>query len=314
MSSARDRLVDLGDKVVRRAAHAARTTGTQADDVELAIAAALRTVEVLDLEDPPGLVHFLRSCWEPLAVPVEQRIALPAGDLTDPQLRFRELLGQLQADVPTVPARAAVTIGRYVDGLLCSRVPFDRPWTSTDAGSHARVSSSPGRSGRLLMACVRWTRATSVLELGTAYGVGSAFLAEALLRGKSAGHLATIEASMPQSSFSSALISSTYSGVVTAHVGRSEVVLPQVLAEHGPLDLLFHDAEHSERAYVEDFAAVVDALQPGALVIYDDIDWHDPAVPAAAGTTRRGWETVLQHERVQAAAEVDGRYGFALLR
>jgi predicted O-methyltransferase YrrM len=313
VTAARDRLVDLGDKVVRRAAHAARTTSTRADDVELALTAALRNVDVLDLHDPPGFVHFLRSCWTPLTVPVQVQIALPQGDLTPPQLRYRELLGQLSSAVPSVPGHAAVSIGRYLDGLVASQVPFDRPWTSTDVGAHAAVSSSLGQSGRILMACLRWTRARSVLELGTAYGLGSSFIGEALRASPQPGHLATIEASLPQSSFSSALLAASYSEVVTAHVGRSEVVLPTVLADHGPFDVLFHDAEHSERAYVEDFASVVDALRPGALVVYDDINWNDPSQPAAAGTTRRGWEAVTRHPRVQAAAEVDGRYGFALL-
>jgi predicted O-methyltransferase YrrM len=312
MTAARDHLVNLGDKVVRRAAHAARDTSTHADDVELSIAAALREVDVLALHDPPGFVHFLRSCWLPLTVPVEVSKPL-TGDLSDPQLRFRELLGQLQSGVPAVPGQAAVSIGSYLDALLSSEEPFDRPWTSTDVGAHAAVSSSLGRSGRILMACVRWSRARSVLELGTAYGLGSAFFAEALRRQVDPGHLATIEASLPQSTFSSALLRSSYSDVVTAHVGRSEAVLPTVIKDHGPFDLFFHDAEHSERAYVEDFASVVDQLRPGTVVVYDDINWNDPTQPAAAGSTRAGWERVLQQPRVTAAAEVDGRYGFALL-
>lgn len=81
----------------------------------------------------------------------------------------------------------------------------------------------------------------------------------------------------------------------------------------GDADFLFHDGEHSRRAYVDDFAAFEPLLASGAVVVYDDIDW--PLARRSEDTDAyAGWREVVAHERVRRAVEVDRELGLLLLR
>ncbi|MCU1602003.1 MAG: class SAM-dependent methyltransferase [Frankiales bacterium] len=291
-----------GDKVVARVARASGTTQRQATGVDLAVAAVLQDRGTRDLHDPASFVELLRTCWEPLTLDVEDS----GGD----QLLFSALVDHLRTGVAPLPVDISLAAAEAADRLLAARTPYDRSALMTDVGSHARWSSSFGHSARFLTAVVRCLRARTVVEVGTAYGLGALFLSDALARGQEPGRLVTIEAGEPQKSLSAGLLADR--GNVTTIRGRTPDVLPEVFAQTGPVDFLFHDGDHSKDAYVADFEASLPHLAAGAVVVFDDIRWEDPFALRDVRTAE-GWEIVSAHPRVARRAEVGGRYGLLML-
>ena len=291
-----------GDKVVARVARATGTTQRSATGVDLAVAAVLQERGTRDLHDPAGFVELLRTCWEPLTLEVEDS----GGD----QLLVDALVDHLRTGIAPLPSDISLRAAEAADRLLADRTPYDRSALMTDVGTHARWSSSFGHSARFLTAVVRCLRTRSVVEVGTAYGLGALFLSDALARGQEPGKLVTIEAGEPQKSLSARLLAEC--GNVTTVAGRTPDVLPEVFATTGPVDFLFHDGDHSKDAYVADFEASLAHLAPGAVVVFDDIRWEDPFALRDVRTAE-GWDIVSSHPRVVRKAEVGGRYGLLVL-
>jgi predicted O-methyltransferase YrrM len=297
--------LSAGDKVAARVARASGDAHRAASGVDLAVAALLQERGVRDLQDPAGFVELLRGCWEPLIVEVLDTTTRPA-----PHLLFDALLDHLRTGVGALPVGVAVDVAEKADRLLASRQPYDRSALQTDVGTHARWSSSFGHSARILTAVVRFMRTRTVVEVGTAYGLGALFLADALGRGHQPGRLVTIEAGEPQQTLSRELLADVE--LVTTVAGRTPDVLPKVLSDTGPVDLFFHDGDHSRDAYIADFEAALPHLAPGAVVLFDDIRWEDPFAVRDVRTAE-GWEFVSQHARVLRKAELGHRYGILLL-
>ncbi|MDX6217121.1 MAG: hypothetical protein QOG99_2705 [Frankiales bacterium] len=300
--------LSAGDKVAARVARASGDAQRAASGVDLAVAALLQERGVRDLQDPAGFVELLRGCWEPLTVAVEA--ATPGRGSSPAELRFDALLDHLRDGVGPLPVGVAVDVAEKADRLLASREPYDRSALQTDVGTHARWSSSFGHSARILTAVVRFMRTRTVVEVGTAYGLGALFLADALGHGHLPGRLVTIEAAEPQQALSRELLADV--DLVTTVAGRTPDVLPKVLSETGPVDLFFHDGDHSRDAYVADFEAALPYLAPGAVVLFDDIRWEDPFAVRDVRTAE-GWEFVSHHARVLRKAELGHRYGILLL-
>jgi predicted O-methyltransferase YrrM len=275
---------------------------------DLAIAAILAEERCHRLADPVAFVGFLRDAFEPTRYDVH-----PLGDDAAPaesphELRFRTLLDRLDQGVPPLARHDATRIGLIADALVDRRDPFERPHWVADVGLHAMMASSFARKGRLLAAVVRFMRPGRVLELGTAYGLSALFLAQALRPVE--GTLLTLERSHPQVDIARELLAREHPDAVEVREAIGKDAAGDLGGEE--FGFLFHDAEHSERAYVEDFEAFLPHLAPGAVVLFDDIRWSDPhsAVPT---TTYRGWRRVAEHARVRRAVELDGLYGLALL-
>lgn len=274
----------------------------------LAVAEVMRRHGPEQLSDPARYAAFLTSCFEPLAFRVrELRRDESAGDTAG--LCFRTLIDHLQAGVFPLPAADAARIGTIADGLLADRRPFDRDTWAGDVGLHAGAASSFARKGRLLAEIVRIMRVDAALELGTAYGLSALFIDTAL---PESGRLVTVERSQPQYDAAGEVFERSGSGRIQQAGGASSWVLPDLAKTIAGAGFLFHDADHSGKAYVEDFAAAEPLLGPGAVVLYDDIRWTNPRLGGASGTYS-GWKQLIAHPRVRAAAELDREFGLLLL-
>jgi predicted O-methyltransferase YrrM len=139
-----------------------------------------------------------------------------------------------------------------------------------------RLASNPRRGvnarephwGRRLgwYAIVRATRPETVVETGTALGLGSCVLAAALLRNGS-GRLTTIDIE-PETGY---LIGGQWASVTDRRVGSSV----EILADVGPVDLFLHDSWHTYEFEASEFAAVEPHLSQDAVVLSDNS--HDSA-------------------------------------
>jgi predicted O-methyltransferase YrrM len=145
-------------------------------------------------------------------------------------------------------------------------------------------------------------------------GVGHSVWHLQLHRGS--GHLDTVEGFEPQFSIASSRLKQLYGDMVSCHFGLSGSVLPELVKEIRPIDFMFHDAGHTSDDYISDFNQASQALDPGAVVLIDDIRW-EPAgrwSSERALTTHAGWKKVVGHSRVCSAVEIDGELGCLLLR
>lgn len=307
-AAARGTVLAQATRLVSRVARDADAVTRARSAADLVIAAILADDECAELADPPGFVGFLRDAFEPQRHDV--RTVVPArGTIgAEQDLRFSTLLRRLADGVPALSRREATRVGLIADGLMDRRDPFVRPHWVADVGFHAEAASSFGRKGRLLAVLVRCMRPGRVLEIGTGYGMSALFLARELER--QGGRLVTLERSDPQADVAREILGREHARSV--EVRRAIGVQVADDFEPGSFGFLFHDGEHSERAYVEDFERSLPSLQDGAVVLFDDIRWDDPHSTTPTNAYR-GWERVARHPRVSRAVEVDGLYGLLLL-
>jgi predicted O-methyltransferase YrrM len=144
--------------------------------------------------------------------------------------------------------------------------------------------------GRWLYAAVRVLRPELVIETGVASGASSWLILNALARNE-IGTLHSIDLPNrdPARAYNVGAADSIGRAVPDClrsrwrlSIGDSRVLLPELLAETGPVGLFFHDSEHSLQAMTQEFEAVLPSLEPGGLIVSDDVQKN-----AAFSTTVR---------------------------
>lgn len=128
--------------------------------------------------------------------------------------------------------------------------------------------------GRALWCLVRHLRPTNIVETGVAHGISSRVMLEALER-NGHGRLWSIDPPPVEARLGSE-IAVAVDGVAAERwrlvPGTSRRVLPGLLAELGRIDLFVHDSLHTKRNLRFEVAHAVKFLQPGGVIVIDDID------------------------------------------
>jgi predicted O-methyltransferase YrrM len=135
-------------------------------------------------------------------------------------------------------------------------------------------------SGALLHALVRASGATRVLEIGTAIGYSTLWMAAAL---PAAGRLITLERDPARATTARAYMAEA--GVeerVTVMVGDAERFLHKVA---GPFDLVFQDGDKT--SYLPLLDRLVDLLRPGGVLVTDNVLWDGEVVPGYVAEPKR---------------------------
>ncbi|MDX1532417.1 MAG: class I SAM-dependent methyltransferase [Rhodothermales bacterium] len=150
--------------------------------------------------------------------------------------------------------------------------------------------------GRLLFRLARALEPRRVLELGTNLGVGACTLAAALeLNGR--GRLVTVEGDPTLAEQARDHLGRVPGGeraeVVT---GTFDAMLPAVLPQHGPFDLVVLDGHHERAATLRYWGLIRPHLAPGACVVFDDVEpWKD---------VRAAWRTIRAEEPAAQALDL----------
>jgi predicted O-methyltransferase YrrM len=154
----------------------------------------------------------------------------------------------------------------------------------------SRWMSVPPAWGVFLMRLLRELCPRSCLELGTGFGISAAYQAAALeLNG--AGTLTTLEAADQWAGIAQQGLSTMeLDARVELELGPIADTLQGVLKRTAPVDYALLDAEHTERATVEQFDALVPHLSATAVVVVDDIAWSKEM--------RSAWRTISRRERI----------------
>ena len=142
-----------------------------------------------------------------------------------------------------------------------------------------------------------------MLELGTATASPASTSSPPSDRLASSPSKPTRSAGTPRSPHSSGSLSPTVS---TPGSGTSPTSCPGLLADTPPFGLVFEDGPHTPEVTWQAFELVIDHVEPGGLLVFDDIyHRHD-------GNNAEAWARIVTHRAVVASAEVNGRQGIVV--
>lgn len=177
----------------------------------------------------------------------------------------------------------------------------DRPLAVSDTSSSMSI---PPLECRLLVRLIGELGPRSCVELGTGFGISTAYQAAALkLNG--AGGLITLDAATEWARIARRGLSGLgLNGSVEMRVGPIDGTLAEVLDAIAPIDYALLDADHTERATLQHFEALLPHLADVAVVVLDDINW--------TAEMRRAWKAVRRHERVESGVGL-GRLGVTVI-
>lgn len=151
---------------------------------------------------------------------------------------------------------------------------------------HGRSPSTIDQEdARILYALCKIMRPATVVETGVSDGVSSAVILSAL-EANACGRLVSIDfplVGIPR------LYGKPPGWVVprelrhrwTLFRGPSRKFLSSVLSSYGPIDIFFHDSEHSYDCMLGEFVSALGSLTPGGVIVSDDA-WVSSALPDAA--------------------------------
>lgn len=202
-----------------------------------------------------------------------------------------------------------------IEALREDLLESDQTITVNDLGAGSRVLQRPTRAvseisrtalkptaqARLLYRLARYFQAAQVLELGTAFGITTLYLAT----GAEDGAVHTIEG-CPQTQ-RIARHHFDHLGQENIHtvLGSFRSKLPEVLRQMGRVDLAFVDGHHAAEPTLEYFGTILPFTHNGTVLVFDDIHW-------SAGM-EQAWRTIKDHPRVTVTVDLYD-LGLAFLR
>jgi len=149
----------------------------------------------------------------------------------------------------------------------------------------ASKSLKPKKYGQLFYRIMNSCNPETILELGTSFGITTAYLASA----KSDARCITMEgcpeiARVAQENFDSLQLKN-----IEIVVGNIDEKLPSVMANAEKLDVVFLDANHCCEAVLNYFEQCIPKIHEKTIVIIDDIYWSKDMAQA--------WEIIKNHKR-----------------
>ena len=180
-------------------------------------------------------------------------------------------MGQI---VPDAVERYLSTLNHLSDGIL------DEIARAGAAEGLPLVDAEVGGLLRVLATCVRAER---ILEIGTAIGYSTIWLASALPSG---GMLFTIEKNAGRAARAREYIArAQLSDRVNVVIGDAQLMLAKL---SGPFDLIFQDGD--KRLYGPLLDRLVHLLRAGGLLVTDNVLWDGEVVPGFLAKPRRDAE------------------------
>jgi predicted O-methyltransferase YrrM len=162
-------------------------------------------------------------------------------------------------------------------------------------GEIARRSSRSRRWNSLLFKLVRAFQPSVCLELGTALGISAAYQAAALELNRK-GRIVTLEGAEALASLAAANLEALGFREFELVPGRFQDTLDGVLKKNAPIDFVFIDGHHEERATVRYFNQILPALSDGAVLVFDDISWSNGMA--------RAWDTIRKDKNIKASVDL----------
>jgi predicted O-methyltransferase YrrM len=203
---------------------------------------------------------------EPLRFLLERQV--PGGD-SGPLDRVEALRAELARQEGSVAAFTD-TRANAAPPTITSRPDEARP-AMRSLFDLAHVSSVTAVWGTFLYLCARAARARTIVELGTAAGISGCYLGSA----PSCRRFITVEGDPER-----ARLADAHLRLMVPHVevvnASFETALERLLPGlHEGIDLIFIDGDKTRGSYLALLDRLSPRLNPGALVLFDDIQWRD---------------------------------------
>lgn len=190
-------------------------------------------------------------------------------------LRERLLLNRQRIDVEDLGAGSATGAG-----------------STRTVRSIVRKAAKPRRIGQLLFRIANHYQPATMLELGTSLGLSTAYLA--------AGNLNATVISVEGSPAITSLARQNFESIGLKNIrvveGNFDQVLPALIPQYAPLDLVYVDGNHRLEPTLRYFEQLLPAMNQASVLIFDDIHWS-PGMEAA-------WNKIYTDSRVMLSIDL----------
>jgi len=148
------------------------------------------------------------------------------------------------------------------------------------------------KDGQLLYKIARYFQPKTILELGTSFGVSSAYLS----KGAKNGTLTTIEGCSSIHQIALQTFKELNITNVNSVCANFDTCLTNIIESLSSIDLVFIDGNHTEAATINYFNLILPKLNPNSILIFDDIYWSEEMTNA--------WETIKKSLKVSLTIDV----------
>lgn len=168
-------------------------------------------------------------------------------------------------------------------------------------GNLVNKTAVPHKYGAILYNVVREFKPHSIIELGTGFGISTAYLAAAL----PGSSVQTIEGSPERSSIAKEFLHQINILNVTFITGEFENILENLLLKARHPLLLFIDGNHKYQPSLNYFQIILKYVNDDTIIIFDDIHW--------SSEMEKAWKEIYRNEKVILSLDLF-RYGMAFFR
>jgi predicted O-methyltransferase YrrM len=151
----------------------------------------------------------------------------------------------------------------------------------------ARRAASSARQGRQLFRLANWANPATILELGTAVGIGALYLQS----GARSSRLITLEGSPALAAVARANLDALgFQNQLKILSGPFENNLQPALDQLQVLDFAYFDGNHRQAPTLAYFEKCLGYAQAKTVFVFDDVHWSEDMEAA--------WQQIQQHPRV----------------
>jgi len=164
-----------------------------------------------------------------------------------------------------------------------------------------RNSAINEKFGHVLFRLVNYFKPNTIIELGTSIGISTLYMAKA----NPDARIYTVEGCTTKSERASINFIALHSLNIDQHIGRFDIVLPDLISEVGKLDFAFIDGNHTYEATIANFETLLKISHTDTVFVFDDIHW-------SAGM-EKAWNEIADHNRVTVSIDLF-RMGIVFLK
>lgn len=180
------------------------------------------------------------------------------------------------------------------------RTSFRHEEVEMDAGECVSGVSSPETAARLIYSLVRLFKPSRIVEIGSAFGVSTMYIAEAV-RMNGAGEVVGIEYEGWRADIANACLAQHWQGIARVETGPAEEVFPRLRDQYGVFDFAFVDAVHKFDNTVGYHQMLCTTSTASTIAVYDDMNW--------SADMERVWDYLCRQDQISDALLVNGRWG-----
>ena len=196
--------------------------------------------------------------------------------------------------------------GPYIEAVRRQLLKDDTVLEIQDFGAGSRISQlktrkvreiassalKPKKYAELLFRLVKKYQPASIIELGTSFGITTAYLATANPSVK----LVTIEGAPAIHGMAVNLFKQLNLDNIQAVQGRFEDVLPQIAGGIDKVDLVYIDGNHRKDPTINYFRQFLPHVHNETIMVFDDIHWSKEMEEA--------WAFIKEHQQVRCTIDI----------